>query len=113
LSSLFRDALHEDFGTWPIAYIPYGGADFGEIQAVAEAIGDGNDGAYYDAWNGAGDRLSEEADTALAKGHIASARALYLRASAFYGTSFHALYGAPVDARLGAVRFIAWSHRAG
>jgi hypothetical protein len=100
LSSLFRDALHEDFGTWPIAYIPYGGVDFGEIQAVAEAIVDGDDGAYYDAWNDAGDRLSEEADTALAKGHTASARALYLRASAFYGASFHPLYGAPVDARL-------------
>jgi hypothetical protein len=100
MTRLFHDELHEDFGTWPIAYIPYGGADFGEIQAVAEAIGDGDDGAYYDAWSAAGGRLSAEADATLAKGHAASARALYLKASAFYSTSFHLLYGAPVDPRL-------------
>lgn len=100
MTSLFRDELHEDFGTWPVAYIPYGGADFGEIRAVAAAIGDGDDGAYYDAWNAAGDRLSAQADAMLASGHVANARALYLKASAFYGTSFHPLYGAPVDPRL-------------
>ncbi|OYD83470.1 alpha/beta hydrolase family protein [Azospirillum brasilense] len=100
MTTLFHDALHEDFGTWPIAYISYGGADFGEIKAVAEAIGDGDDGAYYDAWNAAGDRLTHEADSALCKGRKASARALYLRASAFYNASFHPLYGAPVDPRL-------------
>ena len=32
---LFRNELHEDFGSWPLAYIPYGGADFGEVRAVA------------------------------------------------------------------------------
>jgi hypothetical protein len=57
LGTLFKDELHEDFGTWPIAYIPYGGADFGEIRAVAEAVGDGDDSAFYDAWNIAGDRM--------------------------------------------------------
>jgi hypothetical protein len=80
--------------------MPYGGADFGEVWAVAEAIGDGDDAAYYDAWNTAGDRLTAEADKVLGKGHVASARALYLRASAFYATSFHPVYGAPVDPRL-------------
>lgn len=100
MTSIFRDPLHEDFGTWPIAYIPYGGADFGEIKAVAAAIGDGDDGVYYDAWNAAGDRLSAEADAVLAKGHDQRARALYLKASAFHGASFHPIYGAPVDPRL-------------
>ncbi|MFT3733025.1 MAG: alpha/beta fold hydrolase [Hyphomicrobium sp.] len=100
MTILFRNELHEDFGTWPIAYIPYGGADFGEIRAVAAAIGDGDDGAYYDAWIAAADRLSAEADAARAKDHIASARALYLKASVFYITSFHPIYGAPVDPRL-------------
>ena len=103
MTGLFRDELHEDFGTWPIAYIPYGGADFGEIRAVAKMIGEGDDSAYYDAWHEAGDRLRAEADAALAGKHVASARALYLRASAFYGTSFHPLYGAPVDPRVLAV----------
>lgn len=100
MTSLFRDELHEDFGTWPIAYIPYGGADFGEVRAVAEAIGDGDDGAFYDAWVAAGDRLATEADAALSKGHDASARETYLRASAFYAASLHPLFGAPVDPRL-------------
>ncbi|WP_428673581.1 alpha/beta hydrolase family protein [Reyranella sp.] len=100
MTGLFRDELHEDFGTWPIAYIPYGGADFGEIRAVARAIGEGDHSAYFSAWTTAGDRLSAEADAALAKGHVASARALYLRASTFHATSFHPLYGAPVDPRL-------------
>ncbi|WP_454914907.1 alpha/beta hydrolase family protein [Xanthobacter sediminis] len=99
---LFKNELHAEFGTWPLGYIPYGGADFGEIRAVAEAIGDGDDGAYYDAWIAAADRLSAEGDTALAKGHTGSARELYLRASAYYGTSFHPLFGAPVDPRLSA-----------
>jgi alpha-beta hydrolase superfamily lysophospholipase len=100
LTTLFKDPLHEDFGTWPLAYIPYGGADFGEISAVAEAVGDGDDGAYYAAWNAAGDRLKADADAALAKDHVASARELYLRASVFYAASFHPIFGAPVDPRL-------------
>jgi alpha-beta hydrolase superfamily lysophospholipase len=100
MTAIFKDELHEDFGTWPLAYIPYGGADFGEVRAIAEAIGDGDDNAYYEAWNAAASRLNAEADAALAKGHAASARELYLRASAFYAASFHPLYGAPVDPRL-------------
>ena len=35
---LFKDDLLDEFGSWPIAYIPYGGADFGEIAAVAKAV---------------------------------------------------------------------------
>jgi hypothetical protein len=97
---LFETAFHDEFGTWPLAYIPYGGADFGEIAAVARAVGGGDDDAYYAAWVEAGDRLSGEAGTALAKGHRASARELLLRASCFYATAYHPLYGEPVDPRL-------------
>lgn len=97
---LFENDIHEDFGTWPLGYIPYGGADFGEVRAVAEAVGSGDDGAFYRAWNAAADRLKEEAEISLAKGHRASARELYLRASVFYCASYHPLYGAPVDPRL-------------
>ena len=75
MAPLFSNRLHQDFGTWPLGYIPYGGADFGEVRAVAEAVGDGDDDAYYAAWNAAGDRLKAEADAVLAKGHAASARA--------------------------------------
>lgn len=97
---LFRDDLHNDFGTWALGYIPYGGADFGEVSAVAQAVGDGDDSAFYAAWNAAAERLSEEAEATLAKGHRASARALFLKASAFHAASYHPLYGFPVDPRL-------------
>jgi len=30
---LFADKLHRKLGTWSLAYIPYGGADFGEVSA--------------------------------------------------------------------------------
>lgn len=99
---LFKNALHAEFGSWPLGYIPYGGADFGEIRAVADAIGDGDDSAYHNAWTAAAARLSAEADAALARGHAGSARELYLRASAYYAASLHPLFGAPVDPRLAA-----------
>lgn len=97
---LFQDELHDEFGTWPIAYIPYGGADFGEIAAVAGAVGDGDGSAFHAAWIAAGDRMAAEGQDVLARGHRVSARDLFLRASAAYATSYHPLYGAPVDPRL-------------
>ncbi len=96
----FKDEMHEEFGTWPLGYMPYGGADIGEIAAVGRAVGDGDDAAYHRAWNDAADRLTAEADAALAKGHRRSAQELYLRASVFRAASIHPLYGAPADPRL-------------
>ena len=97
---LFKDDLHDEFGRWPLAYIPYGGADFGEVAAVAQAVGEGDDGAFYDAWTAAAERLKAEAEEAQARDHRASARALFLRAACFHAASFHPLYGAPVDPRV-------------
>ncbi|TPE61577.1 alpha/beta fold hydrolase [Sandaracinobacter neustonicus] len=97
---LFRDAFHDGFGTWPLAYISTGGADYGEIQAVAEAVGDGDDGAYYDAWMAAGERLEQEAQVCLSAGSRAGAEAQYLKAAAFYATSYHPIFGEPVDPRI-------------
>jgi pimeloyl-ACP methyl ester carboxylesterase len=97
---LFKDDFHDEFGTWPIAYIPYGGADFGEIQAVARAVGEGDDSAFYEAWVAAGDRLAADAAAAATAGRRVSARELFLRASCFYGASYHPLFGEPVDPRL-------------
>jgi len=97
---LFKDELLDEFGSWPIAYIPYGGADFGEIAAVAKAVGDGDGSAFHQAWAGAGDRFAAEADAAERRGAIASARELFLRASVFYSTSLRPLFGTPVDPRL-------------
>ncbi|MGV9713801.1 alpha/beta hydrolase family protein [Gordonia sp. NPDC003424] len=97
---LFHSDQHDEFGTWALAYIPYGGADFGEIEAVAKQVGDGDDAAFYRAWVELGDRLGADAETAVAAGHTDSARELYLRASAYYASAYHPLYGAPTDPRL-------------
>jgi dienelactone hydrolase len=97
---LFKDELLDEFGSWPIAYIPYGGADFGEIAAVAKAVGDGDGSAFHQAWAAAGDRFAAEADAVERRGAIASARELFLRASVFYSTSLRPLFGTPVDPRL-------------
>lgn len=97
---LFKDDFLDGFGTWPLGYIPYGGPDFGQIAAIATAVGGGGEDAYYSAWIAAGDRLSAEAETAETAGRTASARELYLKASVLYADSFHPLYGAPVDSRV-------------
>lgn len=98
--TLFSDPFHDGFGSWMLGYTPYGGGDFGEVAAVAAAVGDGDDGAFYDAWMAAGDRVRTEADRVDSEGHSASASDLYLRASAHYACAYHPLYGAPVDPRL-------------
>jgi alpha-beta hydrolase superfamily lysophospholipase len=97
---LFEDDFLDGFGTWPLAYIPYGGPDFGELSAVAQTVGGGGVDAYYAAWIAAGDRALASAEAAGKAGHRASARELYLKASAHYAASYHPLYGAPVDPRL-------------
>jgi pimeloyl-ACP methyl ester carboxylesterase len=97
MAQIFRDAFYDEFGTWPLAYIPYGGADFGEVVAVAEAMAESTNEAFYKSWTASADRLSQEAEALLKKGHRTSARGLFLRSSVFYATSYHPLYGHPVD----------------
>jgi alpha-beta hydrolase superfamily lysophospholipase len=97
---IFKSDFHDEFGTAPLAYIPYGGADFGEVVAVARAVGDGDDTVFYDAWMKAGNRLAGEAEAAVARRRRASARDLFLRAGCFYSSSYRPLYGKPVDPRL-------------
>ncbi|MEN4918423.1 alpha/beta fold hydrolase [Achromobacter spanius] len=96
----FKNPLHDDFGTRPVAYLPYGGADLGEILAVGRAVGDGEDAAFLQAWVAAGDRHAAQADAANRRGLRASASEQYLLASACYATSYRPLYGAPADPRL-------------
>src|SRR5262249_54760363 len=97
---VFENDLYDEFGTWSVGYIPFGGPDFGEIRAVGRAVGSGDDKAFYEAWVAAGDRVVAEAVAEESRGHRSSARDLFLRASAFYAASYHPLYGAPVDPRL-------------
>jgi|ERR1700722_1216957 hypothetical protein len=97
---LFEDDFLDGFGTWPLAYIPYGGPDFGELAAVGAKVGNGDADAFTNAKIEGGDRAAAAAEAAAKGGHKQSARELYLRACAFYATSYHPIYGAPVDPRL-------------
>lgn len=97
---MFHDPLHDQLGTMPLAYIPYGGADYGEVERIAATVGNGGDAAFHDAWCQDADRLMEEAHAALARGHLSSAHDAFLRAACAYGTAYKPLLGTPVDARL-------------
>lgn len=99
-AQLFADPFHNQMGTWLFGYTPYGGGDYGEVAAVAAAVGDGDDGAFAAAWVASGDRLRDEAERAEAAGHRRSASELFLRASAHYASAYHPLFGTPVDPRL-------------
>jgi alpha-beta hydrolase superfamily lysophospholipase len=97
---LFKDELQDAFGTWALGYIPFGGADYGEVQAVARTVGDGDNTAFYDAWIKAGDRLAESARGALQSGKKTTARDGFLRASCHYTMPGRLLYGIPLDERV-------------
>ena len=71
MTALFATELHDEFGGWALAYIP---SEFGELQAIAAAVGTGDDDAFYRAWVTFGDRLVGEAQRCLAQGHETSAR---------------------------------------
>lgn len=96
----FQDPLHDEFGTWAVAYIPYGGPDLGEILAVGQAVGDGDDIAFHEAWLAAGDRHADEALQVQGRGLRGSASELFLRASVCYASSYRPLYGPQSDPRL-------------
>ena len=97
---LFADGLHQEFATWALGFAPYGAADVGEVVAIADAVEDGDDGSYYEAWTAMAGRLAEEADAAQSKGRRQSACEAYLHASCYYAIAYHPLYGTPVDPRL-------------
>lgn len=100
MSLLFKNEFLDEFGTWPLAYIPYGGADFGEILAIAKATGEGNEDDYYNAFTTAAGRFAADAEEAQQKGYPVSAKELYLKAAELYAASYHPIYGSPVDVRL-------------
>jgi hypothetical protein len=41
VGAIFKNDLHDEFGTGPLGYTAYDGAEVGEIIAAAEAVGDG------------------------------------------------------------------------
>jgi alpha-beta hydrolase superfamily lysophospholipase len=100
MGRFFRNDLHDEFGGWLLGYTATGGPDIGVLAAVGAAVGEGDDAAFNAAWVAMGDRFAAEADAALAAGRPDNARRLLFWAAACYATSYHPLYGAPVDPRL-------------
>ncbi len=100
MGRFFKNDLHDEFGSWLFCYTATGGPDLGVLAAVGAAVGDGDDAAFNAAWMATGDRFAAEADSLLAAGSPDEARRLLLWAAACYATSYHPLYGAPVDPRL-------------
>ncbi|WP_033288480.1 alpha/beta hydrolase family protein [Amycolatopsis jejuensis] len=93
--------FHDDPQFWfetlaALGQITYGGADFGEVIAIASKIESGNYDSWYDAWFAGAERLSAEA----AKAHPISARDAYLRASTYYRRAEFFLHGNPEDPRI-------------
>ncbi|KAA0970565.1 alpha/beta fold hydrolase [Aureimonas fodinaquatilis] len=97
---IFKQDFHDDFASWLFAYIRTGGPEIGEMLQVAKAVGDGDDGDYYECWSDLGDRLVQDAENSLRKGNRESARASLLKATCAFGTSYHPIFGEPVDQRL-------------
>ena len=97
---LFADEVHEEFSMWLLGFAPYGGADYGEVQALAAQVQAGDDGSFFDGCHALAVRRIDEGDRAVAAGKIATARDCYLRGAAMLGIGYHPLYGTPVDPRL-------------
>ena len=98
---LFTDPLHDEFAAWSTGYVTSGGADLGELEAIAASFGSAtDDGAFFDLWAAAGDRHVAAAATATDAGHRETAHGHELRAMSSYGVAIRPLYGAPVDPRL-------------
>jgi alpha-beta hydrolase superfamily lysophospholipase len=97
---LFTDPLHDEFARWALGFVPAGGADVGEIFAIAEHEQDPDDDEFFELWSGAARRHHDDAEAAVVAGHHAAARAHYLREAGLLTVAYHPLYGTPVDPRL-------------
>ncbi|HTT83063.1 MAG TPA: hypothetical protein VMF67_06260 [Rhizomicrobium sp.] len=78
----------------------YGGAEFGEVIAIANNIKSGDYDSWYDAHSVFADRLADEAEGQLGRGHRISARDNFLRASSYYRSAEFFLHANPDDPRM-------------
>jgi hypothetical protein len=76
------------------------GADIGECLSAAASIQDGDYEGWYGAWLATADRVRGFAEHGVAKGHRASARDAFLRASTYYNTAAFFLDGTSDPSRL-------------
>lgn len=100
MADLFDDPLHEMLAQVPLGAMAHGGAAWGEILAVRDAVTSGDDDSWYAAWRAMADAVHADAEAAERAGRRLDARLAYQRAATYLGAAYHPLYGAPVDARL-------------
>jgi hypothetical protein len=58
-------------------FATYGGADLGEVLVTAEAITNGDEASWHQAWKATAERVQAIGDRSLAAGHPVSARRLH------------------------------------
>jgi hypothetical protein len=71
----------------------YGCGDVGELLATADRIVDGVADSWCQEWIATADRVAAIADGCATSGHEISARAAYLRGSAYYGLALSSVDG--------------------
>lgn len=98
---LSENPMWETFGTRAMLQSLYRAADVGECVATVGRVGEaGSVDDWHREWTATADRVEAIADAAAARGHPASARGAYLRASTYRRASYWPLFGRPVDPRL-------------
>ena len=83
-----------------LGFTYYGGADIGEMMAVAGRIKEGDFESWFTEWDELAHRVRSRADASLSAGHRVSARESYLRASTYFRTAEFYLHGDPADPRI-------------
>lgn len=83
----FRDQSFSYETLRTAAYIPYGGADIGEVLATANRIEEGNIDSWWQHWNASAERIRSAAEYSASNAHFESARDAYLRASNYFRTA--------------------------
>ncbi|GID94044.1 alpha/beta hydrolase family protein [Amorphoplanes digitatis] len=100
MRQLFDDPLWQMFAERALTTMTRGGAEYGEVAAIAEQAGAGDAGAWHEAWSGYADRVRGWAEDSHDRGHRVSAREAYLRAATYLRASYQPLFGEPTDPRL-------------
>jgi hypothetical protein len=80
--------------------VAYGCGDVGELFATADRIIDGDADSWCAEWSATGRRVETTAEACAADGHPVSARAAYLRASAYHAMALSAVDGTKDPAAL-------------
>ena len=100
---LSANPMWETFGTRAMWQSLHRAAEVGECATTVERVGDGGSADdWHREWTATADRVEGIARDCAARGHRASARDAFLRASTYHRTAYWPLFGRPVDPRLAA-----------